>query len=297
MNLFNTFKDNFNAQELMKNILKQHRIKRFVIAVIALFLTAVTFNLFFVPNNIVTGGTSGLSIIFHHWLNISPSLFLTVTGILLIIISFIFLGKEKTMASITGALLYPVFVKLTENIGTYIDVTKAEVLLLVIIGGVLYGVASGLTFKMGYSSGGADIIIQIINKYFHVSIGKAMMITNIIIILIGGFVFGIINVMYALIVVYLTSFIADKVILGISDSKLFYIFTSEEAKVRDLILNGLNHGVTIIDAKGGYTNHNHKIMMCVIPTKEYYVIKEAINELDKNAFFVVTDSYQVYGGE
>jgi len=124
-----------------------------------------------------------------------------------------------------------------------------------------------------------------------------MLMSDGLIVLSGVFVFGVNKLMYALIVVYIIGLLTDKVLLGISDSKAFYIITEEDDSVRDYILNYLNHGVTIFDARGGFTKEKQKVLFCVVPTKEYFKLKEGIHEIDKSAFFVVTDAYEVVGGE
>jgi len=103
--------------------------------------------------------------------------------------------------------------------------------------------------------------------------------------------------MYALIVLYLISIITDKVLLGISDSKAFYIITEKEEEVKQFVLSNLSHGVTIFKAKGAYDNKDRRVLFCVIPTREYFKLKEGISMIDAQAFFVVTDAYEVYGGE
>ena len=215
----------------------------------------------------------------------------------MLIISFFLLGKEKTIGSIVGSLVFPLFVSLTENITAYIHIANQETLLISIFGGVLYGFGAGLIFKAGFTSGGTDIVNQIVSKYLHVSMGTAMLMSDGLIVLLGGFVFGINKLMYALVVIYITGILTDKVLLGISESKAFYIITDKEDEVKDYILNYLNHGVTIFDTRGGYTKERQKMLMCVVPTKEYFKLKEGIHEIDKDSFFVVTDAYEVSGGE
>ena len=87
------------------------------------------------------------------------------------------------------------------------------------------------------------------------------------------------------------------VVLGTSDNKIFYIVTKKDEEVKEFILKYLNHGVTIFKGKGGYSKNNENVLMAVLPTKDYYRLKEGINEIDKDAFFIVTDSYEVFGGE
>ena len=154
-----------------------------------------------------------------------------------------------------------------------------------------------MIFKAGYTSGGTDILNQILHKYFKLSIGKSMLYTDGTITLSSSLVFGTNKMMYAIIVLYIVSIMSDRVILGISDSKAFYIVTDEEKAIKDYILKYLNHGVTIFNAKGGYAKEREHVLMCVLPTKDYYRLKAGILELDPNAFFVVTDAYEVFGGE
>ena len=103
--------------------------------------------------------------------------------------------------------------------------------------------------------------------------------------------------MYSIIVIYLSSYISDRVILGVSDNKAFYIITEEETKIKEYVINCLNHSVTIFNAKGGYKKEKQTVLLCVLPTRDYYRLKEGIHEIDPDAFFVVTDAYEVFGGE
>ena len=137
---------------------------------------------------------------------------------------------------------------------------------------------------------------MIVAKLFKISLGRSMLFTDGLIILSGAFVFGLNNLMYSIIILYIISFMTDKVVLGISDAKAFYIITNQDKKVKEYIINTLHHGVTSIKAKGGYEEAKENVLMCVIPTREYYKLKEGIHKIDPKAFFVVTDSYEVKGG-
>ena len=148
-----------------------------------------------------------------------------------------------------------------------------------------------------YPKSNADIINQIISKYLKISIGTSMLYCDGIIVLLTAFIFGPTHFMYSIIVLYVISYMSDRVILGISDSKAFYIVTEEEQKIKEYILKYLNHGVTVFNAKGGYEKENQNVLMCVLPTKDYYRLKEGIHEIDPGAFFMVTDAYEVFGGE
>ena len=281
----------------MKKVIKQKiRIKELIEFIIGCFLVALAFNLFMSPNNLVAGGVSGFSLILKHFFGLNPSTIISVANVLLIILSFLVLGKEKTKATILGSILFPIFVSLTEHLSTYISFKESELILVAIFGGVLQGLGAGLIFRAGYSTGGTDILNMIISKIFKISLGNSMFFTDGTIIVIGAFVFGFNHLMYSLIILYLISTLTDKVVLGISDSKAFYIITSQEKEVKDFVINELKHGVTEFKAKGGYNSENQTVLMSVIPTREYYKLKEGIHNIAKNAFFVAMDSYEVKGG-
>lgn len=282
---------------VLKKIIKKATIKRYVQMIIGITLLALSYNIFVLPNNFVYGGVSGLAIIAKRIFSIEPSAFILITSIILLIISYFTLGKEKTSGSIVGSILFPIMVELTSSFRLYLDFDTSQLLLSALFGGVISGLGIGLVYKAGFSTGGTDITAQMIHKYLKVSMGKSIIFCDGLILLSGTFIFGINNFMYALIVLYLVSMLADKVLLGISDSKAFYIVTEKDREVKELVLNRLSHGVTVFKAKGGYDNKNQKVLFCVIPTKEYFKLKEGIYSIDKNAFFVVTDAYEVYGGE
>ena len=157
------------------------------------------------------------------------------------LVSYIFLGKEKTRGSILGSLVFPICVKLTSDIGTYIDIDNSQLLLSAVFGGVLYGFGAGMIFKAGYTGGGTDILSQLINKYLKLSIGKSILCTDGTIVVLSSFIFGTNKLLYAIITLYIISLISDRVILGISDSKAFYIVTDEEQAIKEYILKYLNH--------------------------------------------------------
>jgi len=186
---------------------------------------------------------------------------------------------------------------LTNDINEIIKIDNSQLLLSTIFGGVLFGFGAGIIFKAGFTTGGTDIINQLLSKYLKISIGKSMLISDGLIVLSSVFTFGITHLMYSIITLYIISLMSDRVILGISDSKAFYIITEKDEEVKEYILKYLNHGVTVLRAKGGFKKENRNVLMCVLPTKDYFKLKSGLSEIDKDAFFVVTDAYEVFGGE
>ncbi len=282
------------VDNIINQIYKKDRLVRYATFLLGLLLISMAYNIFVLPNNIVYG-VGGLGVIFYRTMQIDPSLVIMMGSVLLLVVSYLTLGWDKTRNSIIGSLLYPVFVKLTGPLCSYIDLGATETIVTVICGAVICGFGLGLVFKSGFTTGGTDILNQIFSKYFKVSIGTSMIFTDGIIITIALFVFGFQNFIYSIINMYIIGIMTDKVILGISESKTIYIITEHEEKIKQYILKNLSHGVTIIEAKGGYTGNQQKIIMCIIPTKEYFKAKEGIHTIDPNAFLLVTDAYEVRG--
>lgn len=289
-------KGKIDTENLLKIIKKKQLIKRYFLLIIAQLISAIYFNLMQFPSQIVTGGSAGVSIILNSYFGIDPSLIILVISIILLIIGFIFLGFEKTSGAVVGTFIYPFFIKITENIGTILPVDSQDKILISIFLGVLMGFTTGLVYKAGFSNGGISIISEIISKYAKLAISKVSFAINLIIVIIGGASFGWTMVMYSIIALYIYSIVLDRVLIGISKNKALYIITEEYDSVKEYILDNLKHGVTIFEVKGGFLEKKKNVIMTVIPNREYFKLKEGIKLIDKEAFFIVTDAYQVYGG-
>ena len=280
--------------DIIERINKKNIFKRYIMLLSGCLIVAFAFNLFFLRYNIVCFGVSGVSIVFSEF-GIDPSVFIMVSNILLLIISYFFLGVTDTKGQIVGSLIYPVFISLTKILTDMIDLGNIEMIVIAVIGGVIAGFGYGLIYKSGYGTGGTDIIGNLVVKYSKISMGNAMMFINISIIALGKLVFPWKIIMYAIVVAYLISIVTDKILLGISDSKAFYIVVprNKDDIVRDFLISLPGVGSTIIDAHGGYSNDKQTLILAVAPTRMYFLIKEGLNEIDKNIFYLVCDSYEV----
>ena len=138
--------------------------------------------------------------------------------------------------------------------------------------------------------------MQILNKYMKISTGVASLITSIAVIVPGAFVFGLNKAIYGTIIVIIISVLVDKIMLGISNSKMFYIRTKKAEEVQEFIKE-MNTGYTMKKADGAYSKKKYDMIMCVLPTRDYYMFKNVIQKIDPEAFFIITDCYEVYGGK
>lgn len=283
--------------DVLSIIKKKKKVYRIILMIISLIISSLVYNIFLLPLNLVTGGAPGVATITHHIYDIDPATMILFISIAIGIISFMYLGIERTSGTIMSIILYPLLVKLTSPLVGILTVSPEDMIITVIFAGVLNGIAYGLMYRTGYSNGGFPIISQILYEKFRLPIAKTSLVINLTIVLVGSIFFGLTNALYAIIYLYINNIVLDKVLLGISTNKSFYIITHEEEKIKDYVINVLQHNVTVFDVKGGYLDKKRKVILAIIPTKEYYRVTEGIKMLDKDAFFVVTDSYQVSGAK
>ena len=182
--------------------------------------------------------------------------------------------------------------KSTTLITELIDLENTSLFLVVVFGGAAAGFSTGLIRKSGFNPGGFGVIFDIMKKYFYISIGTSTTIVNSLLIFVSAFIFGFNNAIYAIISLLITSHMVDKVIIGVSNNKVFYIITDKPLEIREYIMNNLNYSVTLVNAKGGYSHKRKKMLMCVIPTIEYLKLKELVKEIDPKVFFLIVDTYE-----
>lgn len=282
-----------DINKIKKRIREKNYWKNFFLFVMGMTFSAVSVSVFYNPNNVVTTGSTGLAILMNRFINIDLSLLIFAFSSILLVLDFAVFGPIHGSRNILGTLLFPVFIKATSLITNYVYFNNTSLFLLILIGGVLSGIGFGLVKKSGYSLGGFYTLYDILNQKFKISIGKANLICNMTIIIASIFVFGLDKCIYAFIGLYVSSYVGDRIMIGISKNKAFYIITTNPIIIKDYIVNNLNHTVTVVNARGGYTDKKKKMLLCVMPTREYTFVKEIIKELDNKAFFLITDSYYV----
>ena len=266
--------------------------------VFGVFLYALCFNTFLIPNDLVVSGFSGVAIVTQKLFGWNNQMFIYVTNFVLLGLSFIFLNWKTTKKNIVGSIMFPLMITITNPIANFLNdkLIGDDFLIILLFSIILYGISSGLIYRSGFSTGGSDIIMQIINKYIKVGESKAMIVANSLIILLGMIVFGFDKGVYSFIILITSTYFIDKIMFGISDSKVFYIYTKKVRKIKKLILEDFKTGLTIIPSRGGYSKKRGHMIMCVVGNQDYYKFKERILEIDPNAFIIINKCYEVNGG-
>jgi len=287
-----------NKKTINEDVLKKSKksnFSRYLNMLISLFISALLYNLLLEPTKIVVGGVNGLAVINSHVNKINSSTTIFIISIVMLVLSYFFLGKERTKGTLVAAFIYPLFVEITSNFTSNIYIDMSDLLVISIFIGVIGGFANGILYKTGFSNGGLPIISQILYDYYHIPIGKSNFIINFTIIILGSIVFGTTMIMYAIIILFINSLVIDKVILGSTNNKAIYILTSKEQEIKDFLIKDMNHTATIFNVKGGFSEKKKELILTIIPTREYFKVTESIKLLDPQVFYLVNDAYEVKG--
>ena len=270
--------------------------KNAIFMVVGCAIIAFTFNALCLSNNYITGGVSAIGLILNYLLEVKVSTVLVIGNILVILLGICTLGFKDIYRSIIGSVVYTAFMYLFEYLYPYIQIDLSSTFLSVVTVGCLFGIGCTLVYIANYTTGGVDVLGLILNRKLGVSFGKGAFIINSIILLTGAYIFGLECLIIALIIRFIEALIIDNLYIGISDSKVMFINTKEQEKVKEMIIHKFESGISEIVMTSGYTNKNDKVLMSVVPSEKYLLIKKEIIKIDKNAFITILDAYEVYGG-
>jgi uncharacterized membrane-anchored protein YitT (DUF2179 family) len=254
-------------------------------------IIALAFNVFLLPNQIASGGVSGISTILLSVFGWEPAYVQWAFNIPLFIAGVILLGKQFGAKTLVGTIFLPFVVFLTKNIDPWTN----DALLGALFGGIVVGLGLGIVFRGNGSTGGTDLAAQIITKYTGLTLGTSVVLMDGLIVLFAALVFDIERGLYALIALYVTSKTIDLVQVGFGRSKTAMIITNKQEEVREGILNKIDRGVTKLSAYGGFTDNERPVLMCVVDQREFTKLKQLVKSLDPSAFVVVMDASEVLG--
>ena len=266
-------------------------IKEYIIVTLACIVMSFNINYFFVGNKLAQGGVSGLSLIIHYLTNIDVSYLYFALNIPLIILAYIFLGKNFLLKTLYATFILSIFLKIFASFSEPLD----DILLAAIFGGAVNGIAIGIVFYAGGSTGGIDIIAKIINKYTGIPISKILLTTDFIVLSMVAFIFGKVIFMYTLISLIVSSKLIDIIQEGIHSAKGIIIITNKEDELRKKIMEDIRRGLTLIDAKGAYTQKKVGMIYCVVGKYQLMKVKTMVKEIDPSAFMIVSDVHEVIG--
>jgi uncharacterized membrane-anchored protein YitT (DUF2179 family) len=280
--------------------IKNKALYEYAVITAGIFLLALAISIFFERKGLVTGGVTGFAIIVQYWTkNAAFTMPIWLTN-LAINVPLFFMGLKikgfkfmvKTMY---GTLVLSLFLYLISYAMMYRE-DNIDIINSAIFGGVLAGAGLGLIIKHGSTTGGTDLLAVILNKYFkNISISVWIFILDSVIILIGVFVFGANRAMYAIITVFIASKVITMVQMGISFNKSIMIISDESQEISKKLIEEHGYGVTSLIGKGMYSNKEKEVLICVVSSKNVYKVIATIENIDENAFIILSDAREVIG--
>lgn len=308
-------------------ITKKH-IKDFLTINLGVFLMAMAYSSLIDRNKLVIGGVGGIATILSNaitGLKINSSFIILIINLVLLLIALIFVGKKFFLKTLYTSLIYPVYVfmfekiiLLLQDIVPDLSLTKEELaiklsdialgqnaanaimagsyLLVIIFGAVISGFGLGLALKKGASTGGVDIIQQILLDRFKIPFSISLLMIDGTIVTVAAIYFkDFFMILYGFLFIYLSGVVLDAIVFSGFNSRAVYIITSDPEAVKNKIYSVLERGVTEIYSRGGYRQEDKKMLVCVMSNNEFYKMKTLILEIDKRAFIFVARVSEVHG--
>lgn len=274
--------------------MSKSKAKDFLLITIGVFLVAVSVVYFFQPNNIAAGGVTGLAIVINNYIpfiSVGP-LVLIMDGILYII-AFLVLGSKFGGKSIYASIVLSSSMWILDKFA-YFPVTD-DLMLATIFGTLISALGMAIVFNANASTGGTDIIAKILNRFFHVNIGKSLLLVDFFVTMLGAITFGLNKGLYALLSVIINGFAIDKVIAGFNVCKEIIIISEKNEEISKFIIDELERGCTFLKGVGGYSGKENDLLYTILGRNEFIKLKRYITEVDKRAFITVGEVHEVLG--
>jgi uncharacterized membrane-anchored protein YitT (DUF2179 family) len=271
----------------------RERIKSYVVILFGIAITAMAISLFFVPNKVVSGGSSGLSTVLYYTVGIKPSLANALINVALLILSLFCLGKGFVLKTLFSSGILSLFIELFSHFPPVTD----NVLLATIFGGVLYGFGIGLVLSQKSTTGGTDILGRLIQYFFpQWKIGKILLGVDLFVIFLSFITFKTTEaVLYGVLALFISTTAIDWLMKSLNISKLAFIITDKGQEIGELLIRTSPRGVTLVDVKGVYSNTPKKMMICALKESEIPEFQRKILTVDEQAFIIYSESQQIVG--
>lgn len=266
--------------------------RRVFFIVLGAGLVGVALEIFLVPNQIIDGGITGISIMSSHLSGVPIGIFLTLFNLPFLIIGYRTIGKTFALSTLLGVIVLSISTTLLHPVPAFTD----ETFLAAVFGGIFLGAGTGIVIRAGGSLDGTEIVAILFNKKTPFSVGETVMFINVFILGSAGFVYSWDRAMYSLIAYYIAFKVIDLTIEGLNESKSCWIISDNHKEIGDAIVDRLGRGVTLLHGEGGYTGDQKKVIFVVITRLEEAKLKSIVTELDPFAFLAVGNIHDVKGG-
>lgn len=266
--------------------------QRMIMLSIGAAMMAVALEIFLVPNQMIDGGITGISIILSHLFDIPLGILLTLLNLPFLLIGYKQIGKTFALSTLYAILLMSIGTTLLHHVEAF----TVEPMLAAVFGGIILGVGVGLVVRFGGSLDGTEIVAILVAKKLPFSVGEVVMFCNLFILSGAGFVFGWNNAMFSLIAYYIAFKVIDITLEGLDQSKSVWIISDKFRDIGEALTERLGRGVTYLDGEGGFSGENKKVIFVVITRLEEAKLKAIVEDWDADAFVAIGNIHDVKGG-
>ncbi|AQR76119.1 YitT family protein [Paenibacillus larvae] len=259
---------------------------------IGAFLMGVALEIFLVPNDVIDGGIIGISIVVSKITSLPLGIFIFFLNLPFLVLGYKQIGKTFAFSTLYGITVMSITTALLHHVEPFTN----DTILAVLFGGVLLGFGVGLVIKLGGSLDGTEIVAILISKKLRFPVGQIIMIINVFIFILAGFVLGWDSAMYSMFTYYIASKVMDAVVEGLNESRSVTIISSEYEEISQTIMDRLGRNTTFIYARGGYLKEDTQMIYCVVTRLELAKLKTIVQEIDSKAFITIEHVSDVLGG-
>ena len=271
------------------------KIKEYAIITFGIILVGLSVEYFFAPNKIAAGGVTGAAIVVNAVMpSLSVGMVTLVLNVILFIVAFVFIDGKFGVKTIYSSLGLSIIIWIIEKFLNPSAVTD-DLMMATVFGTVISAVGMAFVFNQNASTGGTDILAKILNKFFHLDIGKSLLVVDFIITFASILVFGINVGLYAMLSVILLGLIVDRLIEGFNVCKSVFIISKKNDEISKFIINTLDRGCTFLKGMGAYTCQENDVLYAVISRNQFIKLKKFIKEIDPQAFITVGEVHEVLG--
>jgi uncharacterized membrane-anchored protein YitT (DUF2179 family) len=249
---------------------------------------------FTIPHKIASGGLTGVATILYYVLGTSPGFVILLGNAVLIVLQSRLVGMQsawKTILSVAGTSVFIEVLMRTGDVGSM----TTNPIIACLYGGILGGIGVGMTFRVGGTTGGADIISQILNHRFHIPVGDTILVINCLVTVGAGFAFGPELALYGLLLVFFSGRVIDAVLEGIPLNRSVLIISNQGDVIAWAIIEELRRGVTCLDGRGAYSGKPTSVLLVALRRRDLPILRKLVWDIDPNAFMIVGDARQVIG--
>ncbi|MDY6846902.1 MAG: YitT family protein [Chloroflexota bacterium] len=267
----------------------------YLLILLGAFVQALALRLFLVPSDLVSGGISGLAQLINHYSNFPIGMIVLLGNLPLFILGWQYLGGSRfAVRTILSIVAFSIFTDTLVLFLPGVGVTD-DMVLNTLYGGLLLGIGLGIVYRGRGTSGGTDILGRILNRHSGITISQAYLITDSVVVLGAGFVFGWSKALYGLVLIYVSGLAAEITLQGTNIIRTAIIVTAEAETVTHAIMNDLERGVTILSGTGGYTGEPKTVIYCTVSRMEINRLKILVHDIDPGAFMVIGQAQEALG--